>query len=254
MEQKNRRLIALAIALLVAGAMFTSFGRNLFALHPPRVILPDLGSAAGEQPGGSSQPASNPYQMVEVTPDTVQNVIRTLARPASFYREVTAETLWPGGSSAVTVQVWTDGGWTHSRQTLPSGAVRHDLVGEDTFYYWYEGDSQYRSAPADPLSADLSQRIPTYETVLALDQAGIRSAGYEQREAQLCILVEVEREEPRRTERYWIGVDSGLLEGAESEQNGQLVYRMTAAGLETPCPTGASFALPDGTRLHAVAG
>ena len=42
MEPKNRLLIAIAVIVLIAAAMFTSFGRSLFALNTPSVELPSL--------------------------------------------------------------------------------------------------------------------------------------------------------------------------------------------------------------------
>ena len=55
-------------------------------------------------------------------------------------------------------------------------------------------------------------------------------------------------------ERYWISVDSGLLVCAETRLEDQLVYRMTAYGVERPLPAEADFQLPDGTVLHQRAG
>ncbi len=252
MESKKRLAIAAAVILLIVGAMFTSFGRGLFALNTPQVVLPDPGSAAGN-PSDSSAPAGSGYQRVEVTPQTVQEVIATLARPDSYCRELTVETFWgEDGASSSPVQVWVDGGWSHSRQVLPSGVVRHDLTGEDTLYYWYEGSPAYETAPAG--SQDLAQRLPTYETVLELPAGDIRSAGYDASDGLPCILVEVALDAPERLERYWIGVDSGLLVRAETEQEGRVVYRVTASGeLQSPCPAGLWFQLPNGTALHSVA-
>jgi len=253
MESKNRMLIALAVIVLIVGAIFASFGWGLFALRTPSVTLPEAGSGSGDLPGGASASGEG-YQMVEVTPKTVQGVIATLARPESYYRELTVETFWEEGSSSLPVQVWVDGGWSHSRQVLPSGAVRHDLTGEDALYYWYDGSREYATAPAGPQSSDLAQRVPTYETVLELPPGSITAAGYELFSALPCIRVEVSLEEPERLERYWIGVDSGLLVCAETEQEGQVTYRVTANGdLQSPCPAGAHFQLPDGEELHAAA-
>ena len=72
-----------------------------------------------------------------------------------------------------------DGGWSHTRQVLPSGLIRHDLISEDTVYYWYEGSSDYLTAPAGGGSADLAQHIPTYETVLDADPEQITGTGYD---------------------------------------------------------------------------
>ena len=51
MEQKNRLLLTLLVIALIVGAMFTSFGRGLFALHTPQITLPDTSSA---QPNSSA--------------------------------------------------------------------------------------------------------------------------------------------------------------------------------------------------------
>jgi len=251
LEQKNRLVIVVAIVALIVGAVCASFGRVLFAANTPEVILPSSSAGPGDISGSGGQ--EQDYQRVEVTTQTVTGVVATLARPASYYRTLTAETFWEGGSSSVQVQVWADGGWSHSRQTLPSGAVRHDLTGEDTLYYWYDGSAQYRQAPADERSSDLAQRIPTYETVLELEPEDIVSAGYETRGELPCIFVEVRPEGSRQLQRFWISVENGLLASAETEEDGQLVYRMTAySPVQTPCPADGSFALPDGEVLHRL--
>ena len=250
MDSRNRKIIVLAIVLLIAGAMVASFGRSLFALNTPGVVLPDSSAAQGA-PSGSGSP-SEQYQQVSVNPRTAPAVVATLARPDSYYRELTVETFWAGGSSSVQVQVWADGGWSHSRQVRPSGVIRHDLTGEDTLYYWYEGSSRYETAPADERSSDLAQHIPTYETVLELDAASITGTGYERKGTFPSVFVEVQGEDGA-LERYWISTDNGLLIAAEREVDGALVYRMTAYGqVQTPCPATASFALPDGQVLHAL--
>lgn len=249
MEQKNRLVIVVAIVALIVGAIVASFGRVLFAANTPEVILPSASAGPGDLSGAEQQD----YQRVEVTTQTVTSVVATLARPASYYRELTVETFWTGGSSTAQVQVWTDNGWSHSIQTLPSGAVRHDLSGNGSLYYWYDGSQQYATSPADEKSSDLAQHIPTYETVLELEPGEITAAGYELRGDLPCILVEVKRSGGQQLQRFWISVNNGLLVSAESEQDGQLIYRMTAySPVQSPCPVSGSFALPDGEVLHTV--
>ena len=253
MEQKNRLKIVAAIIVLIAGAMFTSFGRNLFALNTPEIVLPDPTTSQGDVSEIAPKPSTDAYQQVEITPGTVQNVIRTLSRPDSYYRESTLETFWKEGSSTIPFRVWQDEGWTHIRQVLPSGVIRHDLVGDDTLYYWYDGSAQYHSAPADEASSDLAQRLPTYETVLELEQDHITAAQYVMYEDLPCIQVDVQLTDPDRLERYWVSVDNGLLVCAQAEEAGQITYRMTTNGVFTsPCPSSASFELPDGTVLHSM--
>lgn len=252
LDSKKRLAIVIAITCLIVAAIFASFGRSLFFVQIPSITL-NGADGSGEASGSSGVHGGDQYWQIAVTPETVQSVVATLSRPESYYRELTVETLWSGGSYASPVQYWEDGGWSHTRQTLSSGAVRHDLTGPDAAYYWYEGSADYASFPADERSGDLAQHIPTYETVLELDPESITGAGYELRGSLPCVYVEVQKEEGA-LERYWISTDSGLLISAEREVNGALVYRMTAyTQIQVPCPATASFALPDGEVLHAPA-
>ena len=181
-------------------------------------------------------------------------MVATLARPDSYYRDLTVETLWAGGSSTTPgAGVGRRGAGLTADRCAPSGVIRHDLIGGDTLYYWYEGSTQYETAPADERSSDLAQHIPTYETVIELSPEEITAAGYEPRGDLPCIFVEVQPEDSPLVYQYWVSVDSGLLVSAETLEDGELVYRMTAySPVQTPCPTDAQFQLPDGTRLHTV--
>ena len=252
MDSKKRLAIAIAITCLIVAAIFASFGRSLFFVQIPSITLADV-NEGGDASGSSGVQDGDQYWQVAVTPETVQSIVATLSRPDSYYRELTVETLWSGGSYASPVQYWEDGGWAHTRQVLASGAVRHDLTGPETAYYWYEGSTAWGTFPADERSSDLAQHIPTYETVLELDPESITGAGYELRGSLPCVYVEVQ-EESGALERYWVSTDSGLLISAERELNGALVYRMTAySQIQAPCPATASFALPDGQVLHIPA-
>lgn len=252
MDSKKRLAIAIAITCLIVAAIFASFGRSLFFVQIPSITLADV-NEGGDASGSSGVQDGDQYWQVAVTPETVQSIVATLSRPDSYYRELTVETLWSGGSYASPVQYWEDGGWAHTRQVLASGAVRHDLTGPETAYYWYEGSTAWGTFPADERSSDLAQHIPTYETVLELDPESITGAGYELRGSLPCVYVEVQ-EESGALERYWVSTDSGLLISAERELNGALVYRMTAySQIQAPCPATASFALPDGQVLHTPA-
>lgn len=241
----------MTVILLIFCALFFSFGRILFQLDTPAVSLPDVGvSQSGELTGSGENPFVS-GQTVSVTPQTVQNVIATLERTDSYYREVSIEQFWTGGASSTKVQTWVDDSWCHSYQLLPNGVGRHDLVGPETAYYWYGGSSRYESAPTDERSADLAQRLPTYETVLDLDPEDITAAGYEMKLENPCIYVEAAQQDVDTVRRYWVSVDSGLLVCAELRRSDEVIYRMTAsAAIQSPCPASASFALPDGTVLH----
>ncbi len=255
MGQKNRLALVVVVTVVIAIAIFASFGGGLFTQDLPQVVLPSPDSSQGDSSGASSSVGESAhFQRVEVTPETVQSVIASLSRSTSYYRELNVETFWgEGDSSSASVRTWVDGDWSHSVQSLPTGLVRHDIVGDGTLYYWYDGDETWRTVPADGRSADLAQHIPTYETVLELDRDSILSTGYEVQGDMPCIYVEVLGGVEGYEERYWVSVDSGLLVCAESLEDGALVYRMTAfTPISSPCPVEQdTFALPDGTVLHA---
>ena len=248
MEQKNRLAFTIAVILLIFSALLVSFGRILFRLDTPEVALPSVDLTQSENGSGSQPDLSGAEKTVSVTPQTVQNVIATLERTDSYYRELTMEQFWPGGSSTSTVQTWVDQQWCHSYQQLPNGAGRHDFIVDDTVYYWYDDSSHFESAPADEFSADLAQRLPTYETVLDLNPSSITAAGYVLKNDLPCIYVETSQEDLSAQSRYWVSVDSGLLVCAELSRDGEVFYRVTAADtMQSPCPVSAPFRLPDGT-------
>ena len=253
MDSKNRLAIAIAITCLIVVAMFASFGRSLFLVNIPSVSLAHLDEDTSNTDGSSAQGQDDQFWQVDVTPETVQSIVASLSRPESYYRELTVETFWTGGSSATSVQTWVDGGWSHTRQVLPSGLIRHDLISEDTVYYWYEGSAQWLSAPAGDYSADLAQHIPTYETVLDADPEQITGTGYDDSRGGIpCIYVEVSAPGGERVDRYWISVESGLLISSETLEGEELLYRMTAYSPIQSCPSGTTFQLPDGTVLHSI--
>lgn len=247
MEQNKRTRVAVLIALIVVLAVFGSFAFSIYSSQTSGVDLPSF------QPDSSVDlPSGQHAQRVEVTTDTVQAVIASLARSSSYYRPLTIQTYWEGGSSVTSVQTWVDGGHTYSRVVLPSGAVRYSLSDGTSVHYWYSGNATYMTAPANSFNADLAQRIPTYEDVLRLSTERICDAGYSAYGDHPCVYVEAASDELGYLERYWVSTESGLLVAAETEKDGEIVLSVNAAfPITAPCPSNVKFALPDGTVLHS---
>ncbi len=251
MDKGHRNLLAILVAVVMAVALFSAFSINLFH-KTPAVILPSLSPLASNPPAG--QGTSGDYVRVEVTLDTVQQVIATLERPDSYARTVNVETVGAESvSGASTATVTVDGGWTSTLLTLPDGRVCHSIVGEGKRYVWYDNQRRWQEYGASENSADLSQRLPTYEDVLAADRENIDQAQYVITDGLPCIYVAVVEPELGYVESYWVSVDSGLLVRSESSKDGQVFYRMSGYTVETPAAPGLSFSLPDGTVLHTTA-
>ena len=251
MDQKNRARVAVLISVIVVAAVLGSFALTIFSAKTPAIVLPALHPDSSHS--STNDTSADETQRVEVTTSTVQAVIASLSRTGSYYRQMTVETFWEGGSGTTTIQTWVDDNYTYVRSVLPSGQLRYSLTPPDgTVYYWYGGSSAWRTAPAGSLSADLSQRIPTYEDVLELDVRDIRTAGYSAYENHPCIYVETQQDDLGYLDRYWISVDSGLLVAAQTLKADTVVYSVNAAApIQTPCPTDSVFTLPDGTSLHS---
>ena len=248
MEDRKRTILAVIIACVVLIAVLYSFGLNLF-IQTPEVEVPRLDESSDpEQVSADPEAGGIP---VEVTAETVQLVVASLNRYESYSRTVSVSYFQSGETlGAITAQVWADGGWTRTDTTLASGVVECAIVGDGQIWLWYDGQDEVYQGPATDRSADLAQRLPTYEDVLELDPAGITAADYVERDGQNCVYVEFSQEELGYLYRYWISVDSGLLIAAETESEGDVVYAMSSYGVTSPLSDSQErFVLPDGTRL-----
>lgn len=250
MEDRKRILFAVIIGCVVVLAVLSSFGLSLFTQYPD-LVLADPDVTASVELGGDD-PGDAGGIPVEVTPRTVQRVIADLARYESYNRTVEVTYHWgEGDSGTVSAQVWVDGDWCRTDATLPSGTVEHSIVGDGALWLWYDEGEQVFTGAAEEMTADLMQRLPTYEDVLELDSAGITGAGYEERGGQACIYVEFRQSELGYLYRYWVSVTSGLLTAAETEKDGAVVYSMVSQEVVSPLESGRQlFVLPDGTELH----
>lgn len=258
MEGKNRTIFVVLIAIVIVVAVFSSFGLNLFASNTPEVYLPTVTDNGQNEPGPGNTADPDSYTRVDVTPDTVQDVIRTMTplQPESYHRTVTVETaLGNGAMGTTTNQVWVDFGWTLVESHWPKNdVIEHTIVGNGKIYRWFNGDWTYKEWEGSERDTDMAQRIPTYQDVLDLDKASITDTGYEDVDGQPCVYVEVAENELGNRERYWVSVETGLLVAAETKKGDETVLLMSSGAVERPAQQGKSFALPDGTVLHTSGG
>ena len=189
---------------------------------------------------------------VTVTTGTVQAVIGTLARPQSYERQVQIETFWPGGQSAATANVWVDQGYTMTTLTPEQGTAVYSICYEDQLSQWLEGDTIWHVGKADDKSADLAQRIPSYEDILSAEKGNITQADYVDWNGISCVFAELRYEELDYLERYWVSVPTGLLVRAETLKGDTVVYRMTSGSINQPAASEVKFVLPDGSVLHVT--
>lgn len=210
------------------------------------IILPDT-DPLPEESTEDAEHAADALHVVEVTPETVQDVIATLKRPAAYRRTVTVEQFWGSGSGTYETVVTVSEPWTRTDRTMPDGRVRHSITGEDQVYIWYNNDKKLYTSPSGGKTADHEQTIPTYEDILELPVEQIRIANYRTVSDLACIYVEAESN--GYTIRYWVQVETGLLVASEKLLDGKTIYRMGALKVDQSVPSAADFLLPNGVSL-----
>ncbi|MBP5166143.1 MAG: hypothetical protein ILP09_02670 [Oscillospiraceae bacterium] len=229
--------VLIAVSVLLA-LVFTNNGGTA------ELILPDTQqpSSGSDDPGAENAPLS-----AEVTPRTVQAVIRTLSRPDSYSRSVVVESSWEGGSAQYRINSRVKGGKVRlSVESDGWDEVKNILLTEDEITVWYGSDTSLRyTAPrpygdSGPGLGDELGMIPTYEDVLELDPDRINDAAYVQRDGWK-IMVATTDEITGYDRYYYVSVDTGLLEAAEAFDGERRVYLMQAGAAELNAPDDSLF-------------
>ena len=208
------------------------------------IVLPAGQAEVGD---GTAGEGSEGLDVVKITPDTVQPAINTLSRPATYSRRQTVETFWSGGSGVSESQVSVSGGRTRIDTQLPDGSVRHTLVVGGSAAVWYDDETEWTVLSAEQFSADVAQRMLTYETVRDLPVEEIAEADYRDLDGVSCVYVATRADGEGYATCYWVSTVSGLLKRAERYWDGELVYRFTAEDTNMDAPGEEVFLLPDGT-------
>ncbi len=241
---KARRILPiLGVLVLLAAVAALALRFGWFDTDTAPVILPETtamptGSDIGELGGGAV--------VAEVTPETVQAVVRTLSRPDSYSRRLLVSSYWEGGSQTWPIQVWQKSGATRIRISSQGTEEEKNILLEDgVLHLWYgEGPEVFRYEPEEETAADLLQMLPTYEDLLELDTDRIEEAGYVNLYGTWRIMAAVREKPTDYLMIYYISIDTGLLDAAERRDGDRVVYRMTAEQADLAAPEDSAFLLP----------
>lgn len=254
MESKKRNMLVMGIAFILAIGVMSSFGLPLI-FQTKTIVLPDI-TETHDIAEPDSLNSSQSHTLLQVTSKTVKDVIATLHREDRYYREFAVELYWSENgqknNATSTVLVWNDGKYSKTAVMCPDGTLKNYLKANDTIYFWSGSDKNWFEYHAEDSGVDDAQRIPTYENILKLKDDTIAQANYETKLGQNCIFVESLYEPLQYVERFWVSVDTGLLVYAETEKNGDVIYRMNEKIMTTLEENNDPFTLPDGTQLHSV--
>jgi hypothetical protein len=237
-------LLYLLAALGILALAFLSLRLGWFDRETAPVLLPET---TASPPDGEGASGTGSLVSVSVTPETVQAVIATLARPDSYSRHLRVESRWEGGSRAWLVDAWQKGssGRIRLRPEDGKGPEKNILTRDGTLTVWYEDpEAAFRRASDALASTDALQMIPTYEDVLALEQEQIAAAGYVLRDGAWRIMAAAGEEPSGYLTVYYISIETGLLEAAERWDGETLIYSMTAQPPDLAAPEDEVFFLP----------
>ena len=240
----------LFIAAVIGVMLLTSFLRR----DTDAILLPE--PQTYPEPSGETEPDA--LNRVEVTRETVQAVVSELSRPHTYSRDVVIEAFWIGGSVKYDINVSAANGTTSLQIAAPDGVEKRIIISPEALYIWYRGDrapyvGAISSAGDGYRTADEWQMLVTYEDLTLLDQDDIMEAGYTEFGGEYCIFAQYRSPLLGYTRVYYVSIDLGLVTRAEEyDENGELVYLMTAGDCMVEEADPAAFTLPDGTVLAEV--
>lgn len=256
MSSKRVRIIILAGSVLVVLILAVSLILT-YTLHQSfEVDLPQTSLAEPTINDNGAESSDESLLRVQVTMDTVQDVIATLNRPIQYTRDIRIECNYTDGSTDYNIYTIVTPE-AQSLRVIGTDPAKHIMLVGDTVYIWFDGDKDYYmtsvDAPGDGRrTADELQMLPTYEDIVTLDQSAIMDAGYVIYNEEYCIFVTYFTPLLHYETTCYISVKSGLLTGVEQYDGQMLIYRMNAYNFTTELPDTLAFILPDDTNVLSV--
>ena len=227
MKRRSKLLIIVLLALTAAVIVYALFFMGQ-GVETSAVAMPTSGASDGVE--STDSPG---YNEARLTTSNVQAVLAELSRAENYSAILTIEDHWDGGSASQELHVWVSGGRVRIRGSA-GGSSRNILVADGTLYIWSDSVSGVYSAPYSQ-NTDIWMRSLTYEDVLDLPVDRITDASYEQFSGTDCIYVQYNDGSNNYVNRIYVSVSTGLLMGAETIENGELIYRMySTVDLSTP--------------------
>ena len=249
MKRGKSEWLAAALVVLVMGVvlllvLFSSINPHS---HDSQIELPDdaVFDSVADAQIRPQMPGDN-ASLAAVTVQNVQQVIRTLDRPTSYYMKAESVLSYEDESRVTVTEQWLSSGRCVVRTTDSlSDQVLYSITDREGVSIWYEGEDNVLSGgAADFLQQDVLAGIPTYEDVLTLEYSSIISVDYVMWNEDLCIYLENYDPTLDYTLRFYVSVESGMLVHAETYTDGALVYSMNLLELSDDLSVGDSIFPP----------
>lgn len=250
---KANRLIKLAAAAVLLLVLFIA---AYFSLSNSDVnlsiTLPERGSSfeasSDEFSGNISNNEPDKYEHLEsteLTRENVKSVISTLYRCPSYTMKADVRRMLNGEERFSKVIHTVSGG--RSKTEITSGDLtEHILCRDGLLYRWTDGDTVANTYTQGSFDSDDAAQIPTYETVLSVEDEYITDASYKELGDSMYVFVEYKIQEFNYTECYYLSTDNGLLMAAETYDGDELIYSMKVTEVTSTPPEESVFTYPTG--------
>ena len=252
MSSKRVRFITLAGTVFAVLVIAVSLLLSRISLETRQMNLPETTSGVSDPPGAQSGSLATDggRVRVEVTTDTVQEVIASLQRPTQYSRQLVVISYYADGSAEYDIDVAVLDA-ARSVEIHGGGQNKNIIIVGRTLYVWNDGDDDYYISEPDTSEnnmklSDMYQMLLTYEDVLDVEPSDITFADYENYNGEMCIVVRYRAGKLQYLTTCYISAKTGLLVGAEQYDGTTKVYEMSALGYTTDVDA-ARFDLPDGT-------
>lgn len=247
MSRRRAAGIVAATSLAVVALLLAAVLLTIRSGTRATIVLPDT-----PPPAAPETPDPPPEVLfVEVGRDNIQKILAGMERPEAYHQIVTVSTLWSGGTSDKTVEIYRSGPLVLAG--ISDGARSRSLLTDgETVWIWYEGEREARALAPDPsIGFDDLLGIPTYETVASIEPDAVADAGFVTLDDSGCLYVS--SADGIYEDRYWIDTDTRLLCRADGLEDGQLTYQLRQTFQEVLTAGDAAlrdrFRLPDGTKV-----
>ncbi len=236
-------ILHILIVLVLVAALCIIFLASPSDPDTAAVILPAASESDDENSGDDEDTDSE--EILSVTRDSVQTVIRTLSPSDSYSRTVCTESFWSGGESRRNIDVWVRNDEARIDISASDGSsTRHILIiGGEKWLWDSDSDGLFHGAAAEN-EAELYQSILNYEHILELDKSAITDAGFVEYLGEMCIYVRYVSGRLGYENVCYISLASGLVTGEESYDGETLIYRMSSTTADLSVPPDSVFELP----------
>ena len=206
----------------------------------PSPELPELGVA-------SEQGGLNPdYKALNITDDNVKNVVAALSRPASYYAETRAQTIYDGTKNEFLRRKWVRAGVSRLDIFGSGGQPAMSAIFDaENVYYWYANSVRVTQLARGEFSPEDEQMLIDYTDLLSHEK--VSNAKLVNYNGEACIYAEGVSGNTR--ECYWISVQNGLLKHGEVYDGDELIYSVEMLKLDISEQGKEHFTLPDGRVL-----